>query len=155
MKWVTWEGGSVQNLKNGWHHLWTGVGQPLSRTKYLVLLFNYIFHITFSNNNYESTIHIYIRHLYILMRKLHMFESKSWFCKTIFFSPITHLQKPTKNSRDRMKVSWSPTISDHSWSWGECGSFFSECSTHDHEWSWLIFWGVNWKYKILFRSYYI
>ena len=96
MKWVTWEGGSVQNLKNGWHHLWTGVGQPLSRTKYLVLLFNYIFHITFSNNNYESTIHIYIRHLYILMRKLHMFESKSWFCKTIFFHPLHTCKNPQK-----------------------------------------------------------
>ena len=35
--------------------------------------------------------------------------------------------------RDRMKVSWSPIISDHSRSWGEHGSFFSEYSTHDGE----------------------
>ena len=40
---------------------------------------------------------------------------------------------------------------------GECGSFFSEYSTHGvmivrRNWLWLIFWRVIGKYKILFRS---
>ena len=87
-------GGSVQNLKNGWHHLWTGVGQPLSRTKYLVLLFNYIFHITFSNNNYESTTHLYSTFVYFDEKTI--FESKSWFCKTIFFHSLHTCNNPQK-----------------------------------------------------------
>ena len=56
--------------------------------------------------------------------------------------------------RDRFNGLWLPIISR---SRGECGSFFSEYSTHGvmivrRNWLWLIFWRVIGKYNILFRS---
>ena len=78
--------------EGGWPHLWTG-RQPLSHTKYLVL-FNYIFHITFSNNNYESTTHLYSTFVYFDEKTI--FESKSWFCKTIFFHSLHTCKNPQK-----------------------------------------------------------